>query len=193
AAGLLVFSILGVGLIATPSPGSIFALLAMTPKTGMIGLLVGVLASTAVSFAVASVFIKRKARVGEDEDIENAEAKMKAMKAESKFGQVESTDNDKVEIIKKVSKIIVACDAGMGSSAMGATTLRNKIKKAGLSIEVVHCPVDDIPTDAEIVVTHRSLSDRAKSRAKLATHISIDNFIKNKEYDQLVESLKEAS
>lgn len=183
AAGILVFSIMGAGLIATPSPGSIFALMAMAPKGGLLPLFAGVLSSTIASFAVASVFVKRNSKNSEH-GLEEAEKKMKEMKVESKGNAQE------INLTEKVTKIVVACDAGMGSSAMGATTLRNKIKKAGLNIDVTNCPVDDVPENAQVVVTHRSLSERAKARAKNAQHISIDNFIKNNEYDQLVETLK---
>ena len=88
-----------------------------------------------------------------------------------------------------VSRIIFACDAGMGSSAMGATTLRNKLKKAGLNIEVVNFAINEVPVDAEIVVTHESLTDRARSRAPKAEHISIKNFMNAPEYDALVKRL----
>ncbi|MGL4656350.1 MAG: PTS mannitol transporter subunit IICB [Sarcina sp.] len=179
--GTLVFTLLNVGLIATPSPGSIFAILAMTPKGGILGLLLGVLASTVVSFLVAAIFIKRDK--SDENELEKAKEKMTEMKAESKGLKIENA-------YVGIKKIIVACDAGMGSSAMGATILRNKVKKAGLNIEVTNCPVDNIPEDAQMVFTHRSLSNRAKAKAKNAEHISIDNFIKNNEYDEVVKLLQ---
>jgi mannitol PTS system EIICBA or EIICB component len=84
---------------------------------------------------------------------------------------------------------VFACDAGMGSSAMGATTLRNKFKKAGLNIEVVNTAIENIPSDAEIVITHESLTERARSKAPNAEHISIQNFMSSPEYDELVKRL----
>ncbi|MDH8679507.1 PTS mannitol transporter subunit IICBA [Fusibacter bizertensis] len=177
--GVFTFSILGAGLIATPSPGSIFALLAMTPKGGFLPVIAGVTVSTAVSFLVASFFIKRSADA--DLNLEEAKSKVGSMKAESK-GQA--------KVAGSVKKIVVACDAGMGSSAMGATTLRKKVKAAGLDIEVINTSLDDIPADADIVITHESLAERAKTKITTAELITIDQFVGNPIYDELVKRLK---
>lgn len=175
ASGILIFTIFNAGLVATPSPGSIIALLAMTPKGSLIGVLLGVLVSTAVSFFVASYFIKKaKSNLGE-EALEGAKDMVKDLKATPK--------------IKNIKRVIFACDAGMGSSAMGATTLKNKFKKAGLDIEVVHCAVDEIPKDSDIVIVHESLLDRAKAVSPNAEHIGIKNFMDDPEYDLLIKRL----
>jgi PTS system mannitol-specific IIC component len=68
--------------------------------------------------------------------------------------------------------IVVACDAGMGSSAMGASLLRKKIEKAGLPITVVNQAINNLDDKADIVITHRDLTDRAKRHAPHAQHIS---------------------
>jgi len=176
--GILTFSVLGAGLIATPSPGSIFALMAMAPKGSLIPVLAGVIVSTAVSFAVASFFVKKKASIDTNELVE-AQARVSTMKTISK-GQ----------LAQSVRKIVVACDAGMGSSAMGASTLKKKLKTAGLNIEVLHAALEDIPFDADIVITHLSLVDRARSIAKSAELIAIDQFVGTPVYDELVVRLK---
>jgi PTS system mannitol-specific IIC component len=175
--GVFTFNLLGAGLIATPSPGSIIALLAMTPKGGLFPVLAGVLVSTVVTFIVASFFIKKDS--ANDASLEAARAKVGSMKAESK-GQKAT----------KVKKIVVACDAGMGSSAMGATTLRKKVKAAGLDIEVINAALEDIPADADIVITHESLAERAATINKTAELITIDQFVGNPIYDTLVNRLK---
>lgn len=175
ASGLLTFTIFKAGLVAVPSPGSIIALLTMTPKGGYFGVLAGVIVSTVVSFLVSAYFVKRNADKMDDSELADAKDRVKELKS--------------VPAKKNISRIIFACDAGMGSSAMGATTLRNKLKKAGLNIEVVHCAVDEIPADAEIVITHESLTGRAKSKAPKAEHIAIKNFMSSPEYDALVNRL----
>lgn len=175
--GVLTFSLLGAGLVATPSPGSIFALLAMTPKGNFIAVILGVIVSTAVSFIVASFFVKNMKETGASNELDDAKAKMKDMKGLKK---------------SKVSLIIFACDAGMGSSAMGASSLRSKIKNAGLNIEVKHSAVDDVPAHADIILSHERLTPRAQAKAPNAEHISIKDFVNNPVYDQLVEKLKEA-
>jgi PTS system mannitol-specific IIC component len=179
--GVLTFTIFNVGLIATPSPGSIFALLAMTPKGNFLGVISGVVISTAVSFLVASVFVKRKS--SKELDLESAKASVQGMKAASK-GQSQPAK------AVSVKKIVVACDAGMGSSAMGATTLRKKVKQANLDIEVVNTALEAIPDDADIVITHVTLADRAAEKNPNAELITIEQFVGNPIYDELVERLK---
>ena len=174
AAGILVFSIFKVGLVATPSPGSIFAILALAPKGEMLGVLLGILAATAVSFLVAVPLVKKAANNMEDETKE------------------ESNLESNVDVIKRdvINKIVFACDAGMGSSAMGATKFRNRIKKLGLNIEVTNSSVDTIPSDADLVVSHVKLIERAKKNSPQAEHVFIENFLQDKKLDELFNSLQ---
>lgn len=176
ASGVLVFSILGAGLVATPSPGSIFALIAMTPKGGYLPVLAGVLISTAVSFLVGAYFIKRVSNRQNEDELSEAQERV----AELKGKQSELS----------VNTIVFACDAGMGSSAMAATNLRNKIKRAGLDIQVIHGAIEEIPADAELVITHESLTERAKAKAKNAEHISIKNYFNDAALEGLIDRLK---
>lgn len=178
AAGVLTFSIFGAGLVATASPGSIFALMALAPKGGILGILVGVFAATAVSFVVAAPFVKRAAKNGGAEDLEEAKSKMKNMK------NVTTINKDEVK------KIVFACDAGMGSSAMGATKFRNRIKSLGLGITVTNSSVDDIPKDADIVVSHVKLVERAKASSPQADHVFIENFLQDPKLDELYSILE---
>ena len=165
ASGVFTFKLLGAGLVATPSPGSIFAVLAMTPKGGFLAVLSGVFISTVVSFLIASVFVKKASAKQDGSQLEVARVKMKDLRN----GQVNKT----------VTTVIFACDAGMGSSAMGATTLRTKFQKAGLNIQVLNCAIENIPADAQIVVTHEKFATRAKKKAPNAEHILVKDFIEN--------------
>jgi PTS system mannitol-specific IIC component len=93
----------------------------------------------------------------------------------------------------QVGKIIFACDAGMGSSAMGASLLRNKAKEAGLSdIEVKNTAVNQIPDDADVVITHKDLTERARQNLPEAQHISVDNFLGSPKYDELIDEISTA-
>jgi len=174
ASGVLTFQIFGAGLIAAASPGSILAVMAMTPKGGYFGVLAGVLVAAVVSFLVASVIIKRSNGKTTGNELEEAKEKVSELKGIK---------------VKTFNKIIFACDAGMGSSAMGATTLKNKFKKAGFDIDVVHCAINEIPANAEIVITHETLADRARTKVPKAEIIPIKNFINSPEYDKLVNRL----
>ncbi|MFC0471413.1 PTS mannitol transporter subunit IICB [Halalkalibacter kiskunsagensis] len=189
--GVFTFTLFNVGLVAPPSPGSIFALMAMTPKGGgHLGVLLGVLVATVVSFAIASLILK-SSKKAEDEDINEATAKMQEMKGKKSTvaGSFEPTKEQAIDM-KNVNKIIFACDAGMGSSAMGASIMKNKAKKAGLDIDITNTSINNIPSDTDIVITHKDLTSRAKEKLPTAHHISVDNFLNSPKYDELIEDLK---
>jgi PTS system mannitol-specific IIC component len=89
-----------------------------------------------------------------------------------------------------VRKVIFACDAGMGSSAMGASLLRDKAKKAGLTDVVVeNKAINQIPDDADVVITHKDLTDRARRKLPGAHHVSVDNFLGSPRYDEVVKGI----
>jgi len=160
-------------------------LLEMTPRGGSFGVLAGVTVATVVSFLVALPLLRFAGKGG---DLEESTEKVKQMKQESKGNQAAEK---KVMPAGSVKKIVFACDAGMGSSAMGATILKKKLAAAGFGeIEVVHSPVSSIPKDAQIVVTHKELKERAAHSNPEAELILITNFMAAPEYDELVETLK---
>ncbi len=177
--GVFTFNLLHAGLIATASPGSIFALMAMSPKGEFLPVFAGVVVSAAVSFVIAAFFIKNS-KDSSEEDLEKAKSSLKELKGNKKPEQVKAVNKT------SINKIIFACDAGMGSSAMGASTLRNKLKKAGYDIEVTNCAVDDVPKDSQVVVTHESLAGRAKAAAPKAQYIPVKDFLKNDAFEKLL-------
>lgn len=186
ATGVFVNQMLGSGLTAPASPGSIIAILAMCPKGGYLPVLAGVAAATIVSFAVALPILKF---AGKDADLEESQKKVSDMKSESKGISV-NAEKSEVKSASEVHKIVFACDAGMGSSAMGATVLRKKLKEAGIEdIEVVHAPVSSIPADADMVVTHNELGERAAHSNPNAQLVLIQNFLGAPEYDEVVAQL----
>lgn len=184
-AGVFTLSVLNGGLIAPASPGSIFAILAMTPKGAYIANILAVVVATAVSFVIASIFIKASKDEGSLEDAQNNLQEMKNRSSK----QVE---NNIVVEGSELKKIIYACDAGMGSSAMGASALRNKLKKAGYGhISVNNCAIGNIPKDAQIVVSHEKLADRAIADSPQAEHLFVQDFIKNDVYEIILAKLKD--
>ncbi|MGJ9384470.1 PTS mannitol transporter subunit IICB [Salipaludibacillus sp. CF4.18] len=191
--GIFTFNLLGAGLPASPSPGSIIAYALLTQPGYYIPVFSGVLVATIVSFVVAAVILKASKDKGED-DITEATLKMEEMKGKkssvsSSLGA--STEKSEKEFnYKEVNKIIFACDAGMGSSAMGASILKNKVKKADLGVDVSNTSISNIPEDADVVITHKDLTPRAKEKRPDAEHISVENFLSSPEYDNLVEKLK---
>lgn len=182
ASGVVMFQIFGAGLVATPSPGSIFAYFAVTPPGQGLGTYIGIyggmIVSVIVSFLVAVPFVRRGANVfAGGEALEQAQAKMQDLKHAG-----------------DVRKVVFACDAGMGTSAMGANKLKRLVKSAGLTdVTVSHCPVDEVPQDAQIIVTQVNLAERVKrSAAPGAEVVSVTNLVNAPEYDQIVKQLKAA-
>jgi PTS system mannitol-specific IIC component len=183
--GTLTFSLLGAGLVAPPSPGSIFAYIAMTPKGGLLPVFAGIIIATAVSFVIAYLLLKFTKQA--EDDLSAATARTAELKG-SKLNAATQAQGAKAS--GSVKKIVFACDAGMGSSAMGASLLRGKVQKAGLGITVTNSAINELPKDADVVVTHSSLTERARQVLPGAEHISVDDFLKSPVYDTLVERLK---
>lgn len=170
----------GNALVGPPSPGSVFALALMSTKgMGIVLTMSSIVLSALTSFLIGSVIIRKDA--SESDDLEAATAAVAASKSEAKG--LSST-----VVAGSVRSIVVACDAGMGSSAMGATVLRGKINDAGLKIEVTNAAINDLK-DADIVISQNELTDRARSVLPNAEHLSIDNFMDANFYDDLVAKL----
>lgn len=166
--GTFCFMLTGAGLVAAPSPGSIIAYFLMTPKGGYLPMLSGVIAAAVVSFAVAAVLLKTGKQ--QEEGLEEAASRLKDMKNQSKSASANATvmeDNHEADRAaeiatdrtlkdkSEVNKIVFSCDAGMGSSAMGASILRKKMKQAGVDVTVTNTAISEIPQDADIVITQK--------------------------------------
>jgi len=188
ASGIFCFNLFNVGLTAPASPGSIIAIMMMAEKHSYFGLIVGVAVAALVSFAISVPILKF---MGKDTSLEDAQRQKDAMKKQAKGIAAETAATVPTANTGKVTKIAFACDAGMGSSAMGATVLKKKLAAAGLEgIEVIHTPVSSIPADVQIVVTHEELGERAAHSNPNAERILITNFLAAPEYATLVEDLK---
>ena len=177
-AAIFWFSLTDCGLVGPASPGSIIAYLMMTPGSDMIKVIVGVLIATGISFAVASPIVK----MAGGKSLEEAQSEMASMKAASKG---EAVVPGTIERSSEIRKIIFACDAGMGSSAMGATKFRNRIKNDRPDISVTNTSVDNIPADCDIAVVQTTLAARAKKSAPNAQLITIGNFLADPALDAL--------
>ena len=176
-ASLLFFSIFGGGLVAPASPGSIISVLAMAPKGQTLIVLAGVLIAAGVSFAVSLPLIKGRKANATDNQV-NADVSI------SKSGTRQ--------------RIKFACDAGMGSSALGATRFRKRAAYENIDADISNCAIEDIPADTDIVVCQNHLKDRALEKVeknsaeggKKTVVIGIENFMDDPALDRLLESLK---
>ncbi|MFJ5322062.1 PTS mannitol transporter subunit IICBA [Pectobacterium parvum] len=186
--GVFTLSVLGGGLVSPASPGSILAVLAMTPKGAYFANLAAIAAAFAVSFLVSAILLKSTKQ--KEEDLGDATRRMQEMKASSKGTATNAGVSGDMSTVRK---IIVACDAGMGSSAMGAGVLRKKVQDAGLAnISVTNSAINSLPDDVDLVITHRDLTERAMRHAPQAQHISLTNFLDSGLYSDLVARLTAA-
>ncbi|MBN3057754.1 PTS mannitol transporter subunit IICBA [Pectobacterium brasiliense] len=186
--GVFTLSVLGGGLVSPASPGSILAVLAMTPKGAYFANLAAIAAAFAVSFIVSAILLKSTKQ--KEEDLSDATRRMQEMKASSKGSATNAGISGDMSTVRK---IIVACDAGMGSSAMGAGVLRKKVQDAGLTnISVTNSAINSLPDDVDLVITHRDLTERAMRHAPQAQHISLTNFLDSGLYSDLVARLTAA-
>ncbi len=200
ASGLFTATVFNAGLVSTPAPGSIFAYIAMTPRGGFAGVLSAVFVAAVVSFLIASVIIRASADTDEDDEqiLGMAAAQMETMKGSKSSVAGTLTGDGKAEgeatpEFGQVKSIVFACDAGMGSSAMGASLLRNKVKQADIEdVSVTNASISNLSEDTDLVITHKDLTDRARAKVPNAIHISVDNFLGSPKYDEVVTELKES-
>lgn len=188
--GTFVNNMLGSGLKAPASPGSIIAILSMTPKGigNFLAVLAGVISAAAVSFFVSALILKNDKSMVDDSALESAQAELASNKAVAKGQAPVATDTEIVAA--NIKHIIFACDAGMGSSAMGASILRDKVKKAGLNIDVTNRAIANLTDAADtLVVTQEELAPRAAKMAPSATRVSVSNFLNSPKYEAIIDSL----
>ena len=180
------------GLRAPAAPGSIIAVYLQTPPDSLIGVTLSWLAGAAVSFFIASLLLKAD-RSDDDGDLSKATADMEAMKGKKSIAS--STLAGGAAGVADahtgpIHSIVFACDAGMGSSAMGASVLRRKIQQAGFGdVTVVNKAIANLTDDVDLVVSHQDLTPRARQNTPSAIHVSVDNFMGSPRYDEIVELL----
>jgi PTS system mannitol-specific IIC component len=196
--GIFTLVLFGAGLRAPAAPGSIIAVYAQTPGNSLVGVTLSVLLAAVTSFLVASVIL-RASRQREEEsgaDLAAATKQMEGLKGREATTGVSSllarAEEDEAQSrTEPIRKIVFACDAGMGSSAMGASVLRNKLKKAGFEdVSVVNVAIANLDDSYDLVVTHKDLTLRAMDRTPSAQHVSVDNFMNSPKYDAVVEEVK---
>ncbi|MEO3941295.1 PTS mannitol transporter subunit IICBA [Paenarthrobacter nicotinovorans] len=197
--GIATLAITNSGLVAPAAPGSIIAVIAQTSRDSYVGVILAVVLATAVSFLIASLILRTSKNKGED-DLSAATSRMEAMKGKKSsvssalVGDRAAAQGEGTVLTRPVRNIVFACDAGMGSSAMGASVLRNKIKAAGFpDVKVTNSAIANLSDSYDVVVTHQDLTERAQPRTASAIHYSVDNFMNSPEYDDIVELVRSSN
>ncbi|MEW1811389.1 PTS mannitol transporter subunit IICBA [Pseudarthrobacter phenanthrenivorans] len=205
--GIATLALTNSGLVAPAAPGSIFAVLAQTSRDSYFGVILSVVLAATVSFLVSSLIL-RTTKHSDEADLGDATSRMEAMKgkkssvastltgagAGTAAGATAAGRGGVGVLAGPVRNIVFACDAGMGSSAMGASVLRNKIKAAGFpDVKVTNASIANLSDTYDVVVTHQDLTERAKPATSSAVHYSVDNFMNSPRYDEIVELVKESN
>lgn len=178
--GILFLTLVHAGLVGPISPGSIISVMLMAPKGKTLLLVAAVLISALVSFLVAMPIVKRRSK-GDDKLPDNP------FKPKYKRDAEAAETGRSVKNIEDVRSVVFSCDAGMGSSALGATRFRQRLGALGIDVNVAYSSVSSVPQGADIVVCQRTLASRARASAPLARVVEIDNFLEDPALDSLYE------
>ncbi|MGV3714049.1 PTS mannitol transporter subunit IICB [Pseudolysinimonas sp.] len=192
ATGVTTNLIFGSGLVAPAAPGSIIAVLAQTERNSYVGVILSVILSAAVTFLVGAVIL----RASRKRDLAEADAAFNSAIAQTEANKGKSSTVlsglAASAAVGSISNVVFACDAGMGSSAMGATVLRKKFKDAGVTgVTVTNKAIVNLDGTEDLVITQKELTDRAKAKAPNAVHVSVDNFMNSPAYDDVVSTVAE--
>ena len=215
ASGIATAQVMHVGLVAGPSPGSIFAYFLLTPRGNFVGMIADVVVATLVSFGVNSLILatarKRDRAKESDIDFDALRSQTAAMKQEGKdvlsatltgagtvpAGSAVTTASASVPSgtdpvhpaesasIPQIHKVVFACDAGMGSSTMGASLFRKRVEKAGLQVEVTNSSIEKVPTDADVIITHKNLVGRTRMSHQGVRVVPIENYLSDANIEEL--------
>ncbi len=176
------------GLRAPAAPGSIFAVYAQTPGDSFVGVTLSVIGGAAATFVVAAFLLKTDRSDDPEDQLVSATASMESMKGKSSSVSGALLGGAANAANAPIRSIVFACDAGMGSSAMGASVLRKKVHAAGYTdVTVINQSIANLTDTYDLVVTHEDLTDRARQKTESAIHISVDNFMASPRYDEVVE------
>lgn len=206
--GVTTNMLLGGALRAPAAPGSIIAVLAQVANNSYVAVILSVILSATVTFLVSWAILRasRKrdlaAMAATDDAFGAAITQTEAAKGKSSDalgglrGGAATAAGGGIDPAtmteRQIKNIVFACDAGMGSSAMGASVLRNKIKKAGIEdVTVVNKAIANLDASADLVITQNQLTDRARKQTPDAIHVSVDNFMNSPRYDEVVELVRD--
>ncbi|WP_417555444.1 PTS mannitol transporter subunit IICBA [Microbacterium sp.] len=201
ATGVATNMVLGGGLGFPAAPGSIIAVTAAAVGGGVGNLLVvylSVALAATVTFLIAGVMLRASRKRDLAAEAEGSDSFGAAIaQTEANKGKKSSVlgslggGTATATLTRPIETIVFACDAGMGSSAMGASVLRNKIKKAGIEgVKVTNAAIANLDGTADLIITQQQLTDRAKSKSPASEHLSVDNFMNSPVYDEVVSMLE---
>ena len=169
---ILFMTVAHAGLIGPISPGSIVSVVIMSASGKMLINVAAVLVAATITFLTSALILRRGSK--DDDTL-----------PQNPFTPKYKLDKQGVTNSADVKHIVFACDAGMGSSALGATRFRKRIEPLQLGIKVTNASVNSIPADADIVVCQQGLASRAAGNAPQVRIVAIENFLDDPALDAL--------
>ena len=169
---ILFMTVAHAGLIGPISPGSIVSVVIMSASGKMLINVAAVLVAATITFLTSALILRRSSK--EENTL-----------PQNPFTPKYKLDKQGVTNSADVKHIVFACDAGMGSSALGATRFRKRIEPLQLGIKVTNASVNSIPADADIVVCQQGLASRAAGNAPQVRIVAIENFLDDPALDAL--------
>lgn len=180
-AGTLCMSVFHVASAGLVSPGSILTVLFMSGHHVM-AMLFAVAISIAVSAAIAFFILKRQGKLRTETAI--------SAQAEEKENVQEMEQVQEMRQMREM-KIGFICDAGVGSSAMGAALFRRKLKEEGMDgITAEAYAVDQIPEDLTIGVCQREFLEILQKESNLSNIVTMESLLNQTEHLALIEKLR---
>ncbi len=174
--GSFIFILTGTGLAGPVSPGSFLTILLMSGRSSLPGIIIGITASAAVTTVIALFLLKRD--TGEEE--------------REAAGMDELSDDVYNMEETAIRKIYFVCDAGVGSSAMGAALLRRKLREVGIvGITILPASIDEIPKDADLIICHESFQQMIESEQQTEVY-AVDELVQMEEYEPLIRRLQQS-
>ncbi len=201
--GVITFQWFDVGLVSISSPGSIFLLIGLAPKEDMIFVLLGVFFSAFTSFIISILLIRTVSETPTVEDTqetivefyqlaknEQLPKRKKTKIVQTKVTEKRNTKREIVEPVTNVKEIYFVCEAGIGSSAMGAAMLRKKLQQANLHISVENSSMNEVPESADLIICHERLLPDIKNKLPNKRYYPLRTFTDMNVYETIVERLK---
>lgn len=180
------------GTVAAVSPGSIIALVLMTPKGAYFANLLAYIGGGLISMAVVAFFL-----IGEKKNIEEIMQETTETLTDVEEKELLSLGVEDFEGLKiygrfpeNVKSVVLACDGGMGSSAMAMSLLKNIVNKEGLDIKVTHNSIARLDKSADLIITTDILMDRVISQSKNTTVIGVSSLMDKQAYQKIVSKLR---
>lgn len=186
--GNFYFQIHQVGLVATPSPGSLLAILTLTQKAALGHLLIGLTLSVVSAFVTSSLLLRYSNR---QVNLREGKTRQVAPSTQVVAGVQKRFIFDQMHTQLKQDQIFVACDAGMGSSALGAAMITRVFAQRGIVASVNNVSLEHLPASATLVITYKSLMERARSKAPRASILGISDFLDKDAYEEAIDMMQD--